>query len=363
MPAKFRSLLAGLIAATFAIGAAARPVTLGLVAPPSEPDATSLRRGVQLAVAEANEAGEAPVRLEVRSESGQWGSVGNDAVSLICERHVDAIIAPSDGAASHLILQVAGRTRVPVASVCSDTSVTEAGVPWAVRVVPRTDQEAEALFAATRRPDGAPLHWWAVVPAGRSGKTIRRDLGTAARAATTRLDQIVEGGEPKTEGTALARAIVDAAPDGVLIWLPPEQAGTMVAALRTAGFGGRMAGPGTLDSPSFIAKAGAAANGVLVTAFRTEVALRARRERFERQYHLKYDARPDASAAAACDAARVLIGTLRRAAAGEGYSRFPLTVPTAGVTGNLHFDNSGNRTDALQVLTCREGRFVAPDES
>ena len=92
-----------------------RPVKLGLVAPPGEPDATSLLRGVQLAVGEANETGGASVALEVRTENGQWGTVGNDAVILVCDRRVDAIITPSDGAASHLILQVAGRTRVPVA--------------------------------------------------------------------------------------------------------------------------------------------------------------------------------------------------------------------------------------------------------
>ncbi len=69
MPARLRCLFASLIPAALAAGAAARPLTLGLVAPPNDPDATSLLHGVQLAVAEANTAG-APVALEVRSESG-----------------------------------------------------------------------------------------------------------------------------------------------------------------------------------------------------------------------------------------------------------------------------------------------------
>jgi outer membrane PBP1 activator LpoA protein len=43
---------------------------------------------------------------------------------------------------------------------------------------------------------------------------------------------------------------------------------------------------------------------------------------------------------------------------GAGYRQFPIALPTAGVTGVLHFDNSGNRTDALQVLTFQQGRFV-----
>ena len=358
MPVGSRCLLAWLLLAPFAGGTGMHQVTLGLVAPPTEPDATSLLRGVQLAVAEANESDQASVGLEVRSENGQWGTVGNDAVTLVCERHVDAIITPSDGAASHLILQVSGRTRVPVASLCSDSSVTEAGVPWAVRVVPRTDQEAEALFAAARRPDRPPLHWWAVVPAGRPGRAIRRDLETAARLATTLLDRIVDGGEPKTDLASLVHRIVAAAPDGVLLWLSPSQAGTVAAALRAAGYGGRLAGPTALDSPEFFAAAGAAANGVLVTEIRANADFRARAEKFESQYRQRYDAKPDFSAAAAYDAARVLIETLRRAGNSDGYRQFPIALPTVGVTGVLHFDNSGNRTDPLQVLSCQKGRFV-----
>jgi branched-chain amino acid transport system substrate-binding protein len=358
VPVQLRRLLAWLLLAPLVARAGVSQLTLGLVVPPSESDATSLLRGVQLAVAEANEAGEAPVGLEVRSEAGQWGTAGNDAVILVSERHVDAIIAPSDGATNHLILQVSGRTQVPVASVCADSSVTDAGVLWAIRVVPRTDQEAEALFAAARRPDRSPLRWWAVVPTGRSGRAVRRDLERAARATATRLEQILDASEPKTELAAQVQSIVAAAPGGVLLWLPPSQAGTVASALRSAGFGGCLAGPSPLDSPEFLAAAGVAANGARVTNFRGDEDSRARAEEFGRTFLRRYDSRPDFAASAAYDAARVLIEALRRAEKGAGDRQFPLALPTDGVTGILHFDQSGNRTDALEVLTCHEGRFV-----
>lgn len=357
MPVGFRCLLAWLLFAPFACRAEVPELTLGLIVPPSELDATSLLRGVQLAVTEANETG-GPVRLEVRSENGQWGTVGNNAVVLVCDRHVDAIISPSDGAATHLILQVSGRTRVPVASLCPDSSVTEAGVPWAIRVVPRTDQEAGALFAAARRPDRSPHRWWAVVPTGRAGRAVRRDLETAARIATTPLDRMIDGGEAKTATASLVNTIVAGSPDGLLLWLPPSQAGTLVAALRAAGYAGCLAGPAPLDSPEFFAAAGRAATGVLTTEFRADTARRGRAERFERQFRLKNGAAPDFSAAAAHDATQVLVETLRRRGNAAGYRQFPLVISTAGVTGILNFDSSGNRTDALQVLTCQRGCFV-----
>jgi branched-chain amino acid transport system substrate-binding protein len=359
MPIGLRFLLGWLLLAPHAGGAGVPQVTLGLVAPPSEPDAASLLRGVQLAVAEANENGWATVGLEVRSEDGQWGTAGNDAVFLVSERHVDAILSPSDGDTSHLILQVSGRTQVPVASLCSDSSVTAAGVIWALRVVPRTDREVEALFAAAQGQGRSPLHWWAVVPAGRPGRAVRRDLEKAARRSSTRLDRVLDDENPKADFAALAHRIAEGAPDGVLLWLPPSGTGAMVSALRAAGYPGFLAGPATLDSPAFFAAAGATANGVLVTAFHIDADSRARAEAFERRFQQRYDAKPDFSAAAAHDAAQVLIEALRRAQQGAGARQFPLSAATEGVTGAIHFDGLGNRTDELQVLTCREGRFVS----
>jgi len=355
---RLRCLLGWLLLARLAGGAGVPQVSLGLVVPPSEPDATSLLRGAQLAVSDTNESGEALVTLEVRSENGQWGTASNDAVILVSERHVDAILSPSDGATNHLILQVSGRTQVPVASVCSDSSVTDAGVPWAIRVVPRTDQEAEALFAAARRPDGAPLHWWAVVPAGRSGRAVHRDLEKAAHATATQLEKILDASEPKTDIEAQVHVIVAAAPDGVLIWLPPSQAGTVAAALRAAGYGGCLAGPSPLDSPEFLAAAGAAANGVRITGFRADADFRARAEEFETRFRRRFETMPDFAAAAAYDAATVLIESLRRAEKGAGERQFPLTRPIEGVRGVLHFDNLGNRTDALQVKAFKQGCFI-----
>ena len=351
-------LFALLLLAPLVSGGGVHPVTLGIVVPPDEYDAASLLHGAQLAVAEANESGDVPVTLEVRGEHGQWGTAGNDAVILACNRHVDAMIAPSDGAASHLILQVAGRTRVPVATVCSDSSVTEAGVPWAVRVVARTDQQAAALFAAARESIVPSQHWWAVVPSGRPGRAIRRDLEQAGHANAVALDRIVDIGASNTGPDSVVQMVVAANPDGVLLWIPPAEAGTVVASLRTAGYRGFLGGPGPINAPEFVAAAGAAADGVLVSAFQEDADFRARANAFESRFRDCYHTEPDSSAAAAHDAALVLIKTLSHAGDGAGYRQFPLSLSTEGITGMLRFDNSGNRTGMLRVMTWQRGRLT-----
>jgi len=202
------------------------------------------------------------------------------------------------------------------------------------------------------------LSWCAVVPEGRPGRMVRRDLERAIRHANARMVSIIETGEPKQDAVALTRAIVSAKPGGVLIWLPPSDAGSLAAALRTAGYAGRLAGPGPLDSPEFLAAAGPAANGTLVAEFSLDADHRARAEQFGMRYRSRFGCAPDFSAAAAYDAAGLLIQLLRQAGNGDSLSQFPVSVAADGVTGVMDFDKLGNRTDALAVLTCQDGRFV-----
>lgn len=348
---------AWMLLAPLACGAGPRQIRLGIIAPSDEADSPGILRGARLAIAEANEEPGAAVALEVRSEAGQWGTAGNDAVVLVGEKHVDAIIAPSDGAANHLVLQVSGRMRVPVASLSSDSSVMETGVPWAVCIVPRADLEIEALIGARRLDPGSP-DWWAIVPTEHPGRAVRHDLARAVRSTGARLGRTLEAGAPGSDVTPMVRLIVAAAPGGVLVWLPPSQAGALVAALRRAGFGGTLAGPCSIDSPDFVAAAGAAATGVLVAEFKLGSGAHGRANRFEERFTLKYGMRPYFSAEAAYDAVRVLVENLRKAGEDAGYRQFPPVLPTEGITGDIHFDPSGSRSGALRILACELGRFV-----
>jgi len=158
-------------------------VKIGLLLPPSEADAGDILRGAQLGVVMVNRQSGRKVQLIVRGKPGQWGTDGDEAVALALDEDVVALVAPTGGAVVHQALQVAGRTRVPVVSLSADTSVTRTGIPWTIRVGPRTDEEAAAVFAALRRPAGSPpLRVVAFVPTDRAGREVTNDLQSAARA-------------------------------------------------------------------------------------------------------------------------------------------------------------------------------------
>ena len=208
-----------------------------------------MREGILLAQEQASKNSRAKVDVIVRGRVGQWGADAAEAARMVTDEEVAGLIAPPDGAASHLVLQVSGRTAVPVASLCADSSVTRTGVPWMLRVVPTTEQEATALFeSALLRKAGKRAHWAAVVPDGRAGREISRDLAQAASAVSCELDPIVEVSSSSSNPDAIRGPVLRTQPDGVLIWLAAAPAASVVKDFRSSGYTGKLAGPGRLNS-------------------------------------------------------------------------------------------------------------------
>ena len=141
-------------------------IVLGLLLPPEEAEAASLRDGVLLAVEDANASAGPRVNLAIRGRTGQWGADAVEAARMVIDDGAQALIAPPDGGATHLALQVAGRTTTPVVSLCPDSSVTKTGVPWMLRIAPTTIAEARFLLASLNSQTSSPPQWVAVVPDG-----------------------------------------------------------------------------------------------------------------------------------------------------------------------------------------------------
>jgi len=327
---------------------------IGLLLPPGEPEAENIRRGVALGIEHVNRRSDVRFELVVRGRPGQWGTDGDETATLVLDDQVSGVIAPPAGAASHQVLQVAGRTRVPVVSLCPDSSVTGAGVPWAVRVVARTDEEAAAVFLAfpfVRR-------WSAVVPADRPGRETTHDLQEAANRGQVGLNQPVRLPTKLNNPEATARSLLADKPDAVLLWVDAAQAGTIARHLRRAEFKGTLAGPGRLRSGAFLSHAAEAAEGLVIPDTVLEVGDAAARVALGNAYAARHGGQPEVWAAFAFDAAQVLAEVLRRAGGQAAFRQFPIAWDLPGATGPLKFDAAGNRRVTFKLLQCRGARFV-----
>jgi branched-chain amino acid transport system substrate-binding protein len=104
----------------------------------------------ELAILNANiRNGYKGVRFElvVRSMEGPWGTGSKQAVSLVFDENVVAMLGSHDGRNAHLVEQVAAKSRVVFISAWSgDPTLSQAFVPWFFNSVFNYNQQSDALF-------------------------------------------------------------------------------------------------------------------------------------------------------------------------------------------------------------------------
>jgi ABC-type branched-subunit amino acid transport system substrate-binding protein len=343
-------LVAG-AAAGFAADAPAEGRSIGLLLSTNAVEALSLRQGAAIGVETASRISGVSWKLVCRGQPGQWGSEGNSAAELALDDEVAGLITPADGAAAHQVLQVAGRTRIPVVSLCPDSSVGQAGVPWAARILPQTQDEARALFrhVAGQSPDVSRTYA-AFVPPARPGRERAHDLKAAALDAGARLLEPIEvdSASPK----AAVKAALAANADVLLLWLDPQVSSVCARELRHAGFKGTLGGASSLNSPAFLTGAGANAEGCVIA---TAKAYPVSGANFASRYRDRFHTAPDLLALMAHDAVLVL-AKLTALPSGES-ARLVSSISIEGVSGPITFDASGNRRCELEILEFHQHSF------
>jgi branched-chain amino acid transport system substrate-binding protein len=106
--------------------------------------------GAEMAIRNANRNGGLSGRnfqLVVRSMEGPWGTGSKQAVNLIFEEKVWALVGSHDGRNAHLVEQAATKsTEVFISAWSGDPTLSQAFVPWFFNCVPNDDQQAASLI-------------------------------------------------------------------------------------------------------------------------------------------------------------------------------------------------------------------------
>ncbi len=108
------------------------------------------KHGAEMAIRSANEKGGfngLTFQLVVRSMEGPWGTGSKQAVNLIFDEEVWAIVGSHDGRNAHLVEQVATKARIVFLSAWArDPTLSQAFVPWYFSCVPNDNQQADVLI-------------------------------------------------------------------------------------------------------------------------------------------------------------------------------------------------------------------------
>lgn len=124
------------------------PIKIGLLI--SSEKSLEAKYAAEMAIREANKnAGlnERSFQLITRSMEGPWGKGSNQAVDLVFNEKVWAILGSHDGRNAHLVEQVIAKTHIVFVSAwAADPTLSQAFVPWYFNVVPNNIQQTNLLI-------------------------------------------------------------------------------------------------------------------------------------------------------------------------------------------------------------------------
>lgn len=350
---------------SFIIPGKPEPVKIGLLIPDNR--SVAAVRGAELAVRKANREGGLngrPFMLVVRSLEGPWGTGSKQAVNLVFDEKVWAILGSQDGRNAHLIEQVSAKTRVVFLSSWSgDPTLAQAFIPWFFNIVPDDRQQAAALFRDIfPTPDGERV----AIASDNSydsrslEKYFLEEAKKAGNATPSRFSLI----QPEGDLKRAADSIKTTGADHILILGGPSASGKLLRLLTEKGISVPVTGTLQLLSENEAADKNTLdyRNLKVVSPVNYDDAVY---KAFRKEFSFIYSAEPGPVASYAYDGMTVLIGAIKKSGVPD-YNMIRESLARTdymGVTGRIRFDETGSRTGTCNIAKVMKGNIVTDNTS
>ena len=321
-------------------------------------NSVAARQAAELAVIRANEKGGVngiPISLVVRSMEGPWGTGSKQAVTLIFDENVVAILGSHDGRNAHLVEQVSAKSRVVFLSSWSgDPTLAQAFVPWFFNCVFNDIRQSEALIEEIY--DKRKLAKIAVIAdAGYdSGSILKNFLSKVESQGRSSPMQIVynDTGEDFKD---IPEKVKSAGIDCIILFVQPPASLKLVDQLRL----------NHLSIPVYCSMAQLDENKIPHRDLKIYENVRFVSSEnlsgkpgisFSEDYRKKYGNSPGALASSAFDGMNILIEAIRRAGTErEKLQKAVAGIKYEGVTGVIQFDEKGNRKGTPGFVEIKNG--------
>ena len=348
-------------------------VRIGFLGPVgSAPDSDvgqQMLEGVRLAIEEANAEGGykgIPFELVVRPDSGLWGASSIEWVGFSYVDNVLAVIGSIDGANTHVALRVTLKTKVPIVNTGgTDPTLTDTNLPWILRCVADDRQQGYALAHHIFRECGI-TKVAALRVNDRHGRFGIAKFRDAARRLGHPLRVEVRWKRGDRDFSAQLQRIAESGAEAIVLWGNASDAAAAVRAIRRwneanpgAPLPERVFGCDRLASQTFLAEAGAAAEGVVATATHDPTRDDPQLTTFVNAFTARSGHEPEAYAAHGYDGANILVAAIRKAGLNRVRIRDALYEYKHfdGVTGPIEFDSTLNDVSPVYLATVQNGKF------
>jgi branched-chain amino acid transport system substrate-binding protein len=318
----------------------------------------SARRGAEMAIRKANEEGGLngiPFKLVELSMEGPWGTGSKQAVNLIFEENVVAILGSSDGRNAHLVEQVSAKARVIFVSAWSgDPTLAQAFVPWYFNCVPGDLQQAEAFVKEICIKEN--LNKIAVV----SDNDYDSKL---ALNSFLKKSKISGKPDPKQffyndsnqDFKVLTDQLINADFNGIILFGQPSGSLKIMNQIQQRKTNipvfGSLSVMGESDSGKF--EWNSFENAVLISSGQW---FNPNGLNFSREFQKKWGNEPGPVAAYAYDGMNLIIKAVKNAGSSrEQIQKYLKEISYNGVTGKIRFDDRGNRIGEVELIRIKNG--------
>jgi len=363
----FKRLIAVLLVAGSATGAAADTVKIGCVAPLTGPQAhlgKDIENGARLAVDSINATSPTlagvPVRFELLTEDDQ---ADPKTATVVAQKLVDegakGVVGHLNSGASIPASRIYADNGVPQVSPASTAvAYTHQGFKTTFRVMANDAQQGKALgqYAAKLGKRVAVVDDRTAYGQGLIDEVVKAVQGAGAQVVGREYTT-----DKSTDFTAILTSIKSKRPDVVVFGGMDPQAAPMVRQMRTLGMKTVFMGGDGMQSAEFIKLAGSAAEGAIGSSPGLPLDKMPGGAAFAKRFGERFG-KVQIYAPFSHDSALVLIQAMLRAGSAEPAKYLPELAKTQidGVIGPIAFDDKGDLKDGpVTLYQVKDGRWEA----
>ncbi|MGB2678884.1 MAG: ABC transporter substrate-binding protein [Candidatus Acidiferrum sp.] len=331
----------------------------------------AMLHGAQLALDDANarggygasgRSGGRPYVLKIHNDSAQWGASSTEAVKMVFDEHVLAVLGSVDGASTHIMLRTALKMEFPIMDTgTTDPTVTETRIQWLMHTFPDDRQQGYALadYVFKKMKLKRVGVFRTQTRYARIG--VEKFFDEAKRMGRVPpLEVKFERGDQ--DFSTQLRMLQNAHIEGLVIWGEAPDAARILKQMRTMGMKQPVFGSSRMAYPALLEIAGSAAEGVVTTAPLDPTRADPQWQEFRKKYQAKFKEEPDAYAAYAYDGMDILIAAIEKKGLNRGKIMDGLREyygkPYDGVAEREEFDYTLNNIAPLALAKVEGGKFV-----
>lgn len=335
-------------------------IKIGLLIPDNK--SLAARQGAELAIKIANKKNGLEgkqFKLVVKSMEGQWGTGSKQAVSLIFDDKVCAIMGSHDGRNAHLVEQATTKARVVFLSAWSgDPTLSKAFVPWFFNCVPNDNQQADSFIEEiyTKRKLQKIV---AVSDNSYDAKLALESFIKRSAIAGKPESKKIFYNIPSDNIQSIVDQVKQAQPDALIFFGNTEISKKLKLQLKKTSSNIRIfCSLSILDEQCFSGKD--FEDAIFIS---TGGASGSKAGTFKNDYQKAYGTPPGAVAAFSYDGMTLLINAIREGGTDrESIQKALLNINYEGVTGTIKFDEKGNRKGTPGLMQIKDGLPVAVEK-